>query len=127
MAVKTCEGCGEKNPARIRKCKKCDATFAFKIKRKDIAKKEKISDWKELQKGDYIKVKGGPVFLDKEKNEIPMGYTGTFSVLSLDKNGIIAHGKDKSCGFCHIWMGKEQVSYSGVIKKPHKIYKIKGY
>lgn len=124
MAFKICENCKEKNPARIRRCKKCDSTFAFKIKKKNI-KKEKISDWKELQQGDIIKVVGGPVFLDKENNEIPMGYSGLFSVISLDKNGIIAHGKDKCCGFCHIWMSKEQISFSGVLKKPHRVYKVK--
>jgi ribosomal protein L40E len=123
MAFKVCSSCNEKNPVRVRKCKKCDSAFAFKVKRKK-EKKEKISDWKELKQGDYIKVIGGPVFLDKQKNEIPMGYTGTFSVMSLDKNGIIAHGIDKSCGFCHIWMGKAGMNSCGLLKKPHKIYKI---
>lgn len=124
MVFKICTSCNEKNPGRVRRCKKCDNLFAFKVKRKKKDKKEKVSNWKELKPGDVIKVKGGSVFLDKEKNEIPMGYSGTFAVLSLDKNGIVAHGKDKHCGFCHIWMEKEQISPSGIIKRPHKICKL---
>lgn len=123
MAFKVCDGCKFKNPARVRKCKQCDAAFAFKVKRKK-EKKQKISDWKELIPGDYIKVAGGSIFIDKEENEIPMGYNGIFVVISLDKNGIMAHGKDKSSGFCHIWMNKEQLSPSGIIRRPHKIYKL---
>ena len=123
MVVKVCPNCNEANPARIRKCKKCESTFAFKIKKKKD-RKEKISDWRELKTGDLIKVIGGPIFVDKEQNEIPMGYNGKFSVVSLDNNGIVAHGVDKTCGFCHIWMGKEQTSPTGILRKPHKVYKI---
>jgi ribosomal protein L40E len=125
MVFKICSSCNEKNPGRVRRCKKCDNIFAFKVKKKNNKdKKEKVSDWRELQKGDLIRVKGGPVFLDKGKSEIPMGYSGTFSVVNIDDNGIVAHGRDKYCGYCHIWMGKEKVSASGILKKPHKIYKL---
>ena len=124
MAFKVCPECKEKNPARIRKCKKCETVFGFKVKKKK-PKKETVSDWKVLVPGDQIKVaSGGPVFIDKDKNELPMGYHGNFSVISLDKNGIIAHGLDKSCGFCHIWMSEEKESTAGVLKKPHNIYKL---
>lgn len=124
--TKTCPACNEKNPIRIRKCKKCETIFEFKVKKKKHKqKKETISDWTLLQIGDYIKVSsGGPVFIDKNNNELSMGYHGSFSVISLDENGIIAHGLDKSCGFCHIWMGEEKISDTGVLKKPHKIHKI---
>ena len=124
MAFKICTECKEKNPARIRKCKKCEAIFEFKVKKKK-PKKEIVSDWKILVPGDQIKVaSGGPIFIDKDKNELPMGYHGNFSVISLDKNGIIAHGLDKCCGFCHIWMSEEKESNAGVLKKPHNIYKL---
>lgn len=123
MAFKICVECKEKNPIRIRRCKKCEAIFEFKVKKKK-QRKESSYDWRLLAPGDEIKVaSGGPVFIDKDKNELPMGYHGNFSVISIDDNGILAHGIDR-CGFCHIWMGVEKESGTGVLKKPHKIYKL---
>ena len=117
----------------------CDAAFAFKVK-KDKSKKVKIN-WTELQKGDIIKVLGGgPVWKNssedfsallviedeevEESNKIRMGYRGKYSVVSLDKNGIIAYGIEKNSGYCHIWMGAEKVT-EGLVKRPHRIVKIK--
>ena len=123
MAFKLCPRCGEKCPARIRKCKKCDGTFAFKIKKKK-AKTTSVSDWKALATGDRIKVSGGSVYIDKQGNEMSMGYSGVFSVCSVDEKGIVACGKDKTSGFCHIWMVEETVSEMGILKRPHKIRRI---
>lgn len=125
MAFKICSNCNEKNPARIRKCKKCDSVFAFKVKSKNKNKKiSAVSDWKELVPGDYIKVSGGPVWINQEGAELSMGYSGVFSVISLDKNGILAHGRDKNSGFCHIWMADELINNCGIHKKPHRVAKI---
>jgi hypothetical protein len=123
MPLKTCPNCGEKNPPRRRQCSKCETAFAFKVKKKK-PKQSSVCDWRSLISGDYIKASGGPVWLDKDSNEMPMGYSGTYSVVGLDENGILALGKDKTCGFCHIWMGDETVSESGIIKRPHKVFKL---
>lgn len=124
MAFKTCPQCNEKNPARIRKCKKCNAAFAFKVKKNKLNSKVKVmDDWKSLIVGDYIKVSGGPVWIDKDNNETPMGYDGIYVVVGFDENGILALGKDKSSGFCHIWMETEQYR-NGLLKRPHKVSKI---
>jgi len=57
MPKKICEKCQKENGVRSRRCKFCDAGFAFKIKKEKI-KTTKI-DWKLLQPGDVVKVLGG--------------------------------------------------------------------
>ena len=74
MPFKTCENCGEKCAPRLRKCKKCDFTFAFKVKKKNDNKVCAKVNWQELANGDYIKVTAGPVWIGKDKTEISMGY-----------------------------------------------------
>jgi hypothetical protein len=123
MPLKTCPNCGTKCAPRLRQCKKCDAKFAFKVKKKR-PRRSSVSDWRTLHPGDYIKVSGGPVWIDKYRNEMPMGYFGTHVVVGLDQNGILALGKDRTSGFCHIWMGDETISNSGIVKRPHKISKL---
>jgi len=123
MAFKLCPHCGEKCPARIRRCKKCDGVFAFKIK-KNKSKTSSVSDWKALVPGEHIKVSGGSVYIDKQGNETSMGYSGVFSVCGVDEKGILACGKDRTSGFCHIWMLQEAESEMGIIKRPHKVRKI---
>lgn len=121
---KVCQKCSEKNPPRCRRCKKCDSPFAFKVKKKD-SKKIKIN-WRELQKGDVIKVAGGGPFFKKKDSaeELSMGYSGIFTVHSIDENGIQAFGNDKFSGYCHIWMNGEKESYIGISKRPHYVFKI---
>jgi hypothetical protein len=123
MAFKICPKCNEKCPARIRRCKKCDTVFAFKIKKNKI-KSKTIENWRDLVVGDYIKVSGGPIWIGKDGLELPMGYSGIYAVVGLDKNGILACGKDKTGGFCHIWMEEEKSNDFGILKKPHKVSKI---
>lgn len=123
MPFKTCENCKEKCAPRLRRCKKCDFPFVFKVKKKKNSVSTKVN-WQELANGDYIKVTSGPVWLSKDKTEIPMGYSGVFVVVGLDENGILAQGKDRTSGFCHIWMGKEILNDVGILKRPHRIAKI---
>lgn len=124
MAFKICPKCGKKCPARIRRCKGCDSSFAFKAKKKE-PRSSRVGDWKELASGDLVKVSGGPVWVNADGSESSMGYSGTFVVKSLDSNGIVACGVQKNSGFCHIWMGEEKTSVTGVLKRPHKIFRLK--
>jgi hypothetical protein len=81
-------------------------------------------DWRELQKGDRIKATGGPYSV-VDGEFIPMGCRGKFTVIGLDKNGIIAYGT-KEGGFCHIWMGRdEQNKLTGVWRTKHRLAKLK--
>ena len=82
-------------------------------------------DWRQLQKGDKIKVTGGPYFVSHGEF-IPMGYRGKFIVEALDDRGIHAWGIDKNAGFAHIYMGPDwQNPETGVWKTKHKLLKLK--
>lgn len=124
LVFKICDKCGEKCPARIKKCKKCDSAFVFKVKRKK-PRLSRVQNWGELKSGDLIKVSGGPVWIGSDGDEIPMGYSGVYVVKSLDSNGILACGAQKTSGFCHIWMEEEKLSDMGILKRPHRVFKLK--
>lgn len=124
---KTCPSCQTGNGPRSFACKSCGHTFVFKAKSKEAKNTKIIRDvnWRELVKGDRVKVAGGPFYVHKGEF-INMGYKGRFVVESLDKNGILAWGLDKHQGFCHIWMaGDIQNPETKVWKTKHKLMKLK--
>lgn len=124
---KTCPNCSNLCGPRAYVCKNCNHVFSFKItnKEKRTLKVVKDFNWKELEKGDKIKVGGGPYFLH-DGELIPMGYRGKFVVDRIDSKGIHAWGLDKSTGFAHIYMGPDyQNPETGVWKVKHKILKLK--
>lgn len=124
---KVCEKCGTSTGPRAYACKNCGNFFVFKPKSKE-AKNTKIIqnfNWRELVKGDRIKVAGGPYYVHRGEF-IPMGYRGRFVVESIDEHGIKAWGLDKHSGFCHIYMGPDiQNKETGVWKIKHKMIKLK--
>lgn len=124
---KTCPSCSFEVGPRAYMCPKCNTPFAFKAKSKEHKNTKIIRDfnWKELVKGDRIRVAGGPYFVSSG-DFIPMGYRGRFIVEGLDSNGIKAWGLDKHTGFCHIYMGGDiQNKETGVWKTKHKLLKLK--
>jgi ribosomal protein L40E len=124
---KACEKCGTVTGPRAYMCKKCNTPFIFKAKSKESKNTKIIRDvnWKELVKGDRIRVAGGPYFVSKGEF-IPMGYRGRFIVDEIDEQGIRAFGLDKHQGFCHIYMGPDvQNKETGVWKIKHKMMKLK--
>jgi hypothetical protein len=124
---KICDACGTSTGPRAFICKKCNTPFTFKVKSKEQKNTKIIRDinWRELQKGDRIKVSGGPYFVSRG-DFIPMGYRGRFIVDSIDQYGIKAWGSDKHTGFAHIWMaGDIQNKETGVWKTAHKLIKLK--
>ena len=124
---KTCDNCGTSTGPRAYICKKCNTPFVFKVKSKEKRNTKIIHNinWKDLVKGDKIKVNGGPYFVSRGEF-IPMGYRGRFVVESIDANGILAWGLDKHQGFCHIYMGGDiQNKETGVWKIKHKLLKLK--
>jgi len=124
---KICPDCGTPTGPRAYCCKKCNHIFCFKPKSKEAKNTKMIQNvnWRELVKGDRIKVGGGPYFVSRGEF-IPMGYRGRFVVEGVDANGILAWGIDKSAGFCHIYMGGDiQNKETGVWKTKHKLIKLK--
>ena len=123
---KICPSCNKGVGPRSFACP-CGHIFVFKPKSKE-AKNTKIIhnvNWRELVKGDRIKVAGGPFYMHKGEF-INMGYRGKFVVDSIDENGIKAWGIDKHTGFAHIWMtGDIQNKETGVWKTKHKLIKLK--
>jgi hypothetical protein len=124
---KTCDNCGHLTGPRAYMCPKCNTAFAFKAQSKEKRSTKIIRDfnWRDLVKGDRIKVSSGPYYVHKGEF-IPMGYRGRFVVDSLDEFGIKAWGLDKHTGFAHIWMaGDMQNKDTGVWKTAHKMIKLK--
>lgn len=124
---KACSNCGKITGPRAYFCKGCNTPFVFKAQSKEKKNTKIIRDvnWRELQKGDRIKVSGGPYFVSRGEF-IPMGYRGRFIVDSIDQYGIKAWGLDKHTGFAHIWMaGDMQNKETGVWKTAHKLIKLK--
>lgn len=124
---KTCPNCSTETGPRAYCCPKCNHIFVFKPKGKEAKNTKTIAkvNWRELVKGDRIKVAGGPYFVNRGEF-IPMGYRGRFIVDSLDANGILAWGLDKQSGFCHIYMGGDiQNKETNVWKTKHKLMKLK--
>lgn len=121
---KTCDNCGNLTGPRSFACPKCGHKFAFTLKTKEqkATKIIKHIDWRELQRGDKIKVSGGPYYMHHEEF-IPMGYRGKFTVDSVDDSGIKAvseHG-----WFCHIYMGGDYLNdETKLFKTGHKISKL---
>ena len=123
---KTCEKCGHECGPRAYMCPECQHPFMFAVQSKERKTTRMIRkfDWKELQKGDRIKVTGGSYYISDDGEYIPMGCRGKFTVIGLDKNGIIAYGT-KEGGFSHIWMAKDKLSTDTKIHRTaHRIVKI---
>lgn len=124
---KACEKCGTVTGPRAYMCKNCNTPFVFKAKSKEAKNTKIIKDfnWRELVKGDRIRVAGGPYYVSRGEF-IPMGYRGRFVVDSIDEHGIRAFGLDKHAGFCHIYMGPDvQNKETKVWKIKHKLLKLK--
>lgn len=125
---KVCENCGTATGPRAYMCKKCNTPFIFKAKSKESKNTKIIKNvnWRELVKGDRIKVGGGPYYVSRSGEFIPMGYRGRFVVERIDSKGILAWGLDKSGGIAHIYMGADiQNKETGVWKIKHKLIKLK--
>lgn len=122
---KTCDKCGAMNGARKRHCVECGNGFAFKPKSKEQRSTKTVPvNWRELSKGDKIKVRGGPYF-EKNGEVTPMGYNGKFVVDSLDDKGILAFDANGRGSFCHIYMGSDhRDSETGVQKVSHQLKRL---
>jgi hypothetical protein len=133
---KACPQCDAANHARSSNCKSCDHTFYV---RKSKEQELLAANWRDLKKGDIIKVitGSGPYYLSKDKpgEKIMLGQKGRFEVSEVIDQGI------RSCGiFAHQLRGRatrenvREYIYMGeqcydddmsVYRNPHKIKVIK--
>lgn len=83
-------------------------------------------DWKDLQKGDIIKVKtgSGPFYTTPTCESVSMGVFGLFRVDKLAEDGIFAYPhKNKSHGgYSFIYMGEwKYVESTNIERRAHEI------
>lgn len=102
-----------------------------KVKRvKRVKTKFTVDDWTTLQKGDIIKVSGGPYWLrdgESEDKKVYMGESGKFRVSYIDLNSqaIFAYGLEEM-GLHLIYMGPLKISEeTGTTFRAHKVILIK--
>jgi len=85
---KACPQCDTANHARSSNCKSCDYTFYV---RKKVREVELAKNWRELVRGDIIKVTtgSGPYWISKDKggDKIYMGQKGKFEVIEIYDQG----------------------------------------
>ena len=64
---KACDKCGTVTGPRAYMCKNCNTPFIFKVKSKEAKNTKIIRDfnWKDLTKGDKVKVNGGPYYVHR--------------------------------------------------------------
>lgn len=129
---KSCPVCGATTGPRAFQCV-CGHAFKFKDEKPAASVKidgtQRVFNWRELKRYDRIKViaGSGPYFPLSDGSKEPIGYRGKFTVLFIDRNGIYAYGNKKEgpSARCYIWMGEKMTSDAGVVRRPHKIIKLK--
>ena len=120
---------------RTLRCKACNYDFNVNKGITKIAKglHGKETDWKELERGNYIKVISGTgpswkLQYEKEdgSTEENLGYHGLFQVSKIFNDGLLCYprGKNPETGACFIYMGPEKQSKVGTMLRPHKVRKV---
>jgi hypothetical protein len=112
--MKKCK-CGLFIKKRLMECPSCHTIFDL----------HKHINWKELQRGNTIKVRGGPFWKTKDGTRLPMGYKGKFKVRKIEDDAILAIGLSGFNGFVYLYMGDKKISKYGTHLRPHKITGVK--
>ena len=121
---KLCKKCKTPNGVRAYNCKKCDDPFPMKKKQKN--KRQVITDYKTLKKGDRIRVVGGsgPYHLDPNNEKHSLTDRGVYIVKDIEDYGIHVYGVTvDNRAYSYLYMGKETKSAvcDNVYRSPHKI------
>lgn len=126
---KSCDSCGHITGPRSKDCPKCHTKFMFKPKSKEATETriEKSVKWRDLVRGDVVRISKGPYWEDGEGNRIGMGHKGRFKVIrQIDDNGFLAFAN--SGGFAYIYMGpkkpNERISDKYMLR-PHRILRMR--
>lgn len=118
MAYKVCSKCNQESGVRTKICE-CGAVFPTKTKREKALKpKCEEVDWKELRKGDVVKVLVGTgPYYENSNGRTYMGLGGKYTVLSIEKEGFFV---DDGIGRAFCYMGETKPGVVG-IKEAHKV------
>ena len=103
---KLCKKCKTPNGVRAYNCKKCDDPFPMKKKQKN--KRQVITDYKTLKKGDRIRVVGGsgPYHLDQNNEKHYLTDRGVYIVKDIEDNGIHVYGGTvNNRAYSNLYMG----------------------
>lgn len=127
---KLCKNCNNINGARAHVCKHCDQEFVSnnkkptQAKKKKLKKYEEINNWKDLQKGDKIKVIGrsGNYYVSEDGDKQYLTDAGIYTVQDKDELGLRVYDG----GYGYIYMGPETRSNTipNMYRSPHKIVKV---
>ena len=125
---KLCKECKQVNAARQRICKWCGTKFALTNKKM----RGEITNWKDLQKGEVVRVINGtgPYYVftrdcseGNEGDRISLGAKGSYIVHEIDQDGIHCYGAShRNSGFTFVYMGKEEFREStNIHRRPHRL------
>lgn len=79
-----------------------------------------------LEKGDKIRVSGGPYYPSKSGKKISMGEHGVGEFISADEKGSVIYVKFGNSSPKFVYIGPEGVSETtGTVLRPHKITKLR--
>lgn len=130
---KLCSNCNNTNGARAYVCKHCNHEFISKptsknkkVRKRKPKKFQEITNWKELNAGDKIKVIGrsGTYYIGDDGERQYMTEAGIYKIQSQDDKGLVVYGDYG--GFGYIYMGPEIRSdiIPNMYRCPHKILKV---
>jgi len=135
---KACQTCGTATGPRAIVCKKCKTPFSFKGDTGDTVKVttngitttvKKLTDWKSLTRGDFIRVLqgSGPYFLNKQGEKVYVGAKGIYSVFSINDIGINAYAYSQGVvnGYELIRMVDDSKTPYGLVRNSHRIVRVK--
>ena len=132
---KLCKNCNTINGVRAFNCKSCGTPFTMKKPRKNIPVGNKSSqnarglvlDYKELSKGDVIKVlKGsGPYYTDENGEKTYLGNKGKYKVDSVMDDGIMIVNDYGSHEFLYMGPVVPSTMLDTLTRAPHKVVLLK--
>lgn len=128
---KLCKNCNNTNGARAHTCKHCNSEFVSnnknkegKVKKRKAKRFEEVSDWKQLERGDRIKVIGrsGNYYIGDNGDKQYLVDAGVYTVQDKDESGLQVYDG----GYGYIYMGPEVRSnvIPNMYRSPHKIVKV---
>ena len=126
---KVCPECNTVNGARAYQCKVCDYAFPNKHGRIRYSKRP-VRDWRELKRGDCVRVVGGSgsYYVSPDTGaRTYMSSKGKYKVHTISRDGIVAYGiwkNNTGCQFIYMGVHKQSDLCDNMYNAPHKLIRI---